>query len=54
MTDTWAAVDRTVTDAAPWVPLANGTQVDLVSARVSGYQYNPVFGVLLDQLSVRR
>jgi hypothetical protein len=25
-----------------------------MSARVSNYQYNPVFGVLLDQLSVRR
>jgi hypothetical protein len=27
---------------------------DFMSARVSNYQYNPVFGVLLDQLSVRR
>jgi len=25
-----------------------------MSARVSNYQYNPVFGILLDQLSVRR
>lgn len=51
---TWAKVDRDVTDAAPWVPLAAMDEDDFMSARVSNYQYNPVFGVLLDQLSVRR
>ena len=50
----WAAVDRGVTDDAPWVPLAVLTQVDFVSARVSNYQYNPAIGVLLDQLVVHR
>jgi hypothetical protein len=49
----WAQVDRDVTDAAPWVPLAAMDEDDFMSARVSNYQYNPVFGVLLDQLSVR-
>jgi YVTN family beta-propeller protein len=51
---TWARVDREVTDAAPWVPLVSLNWDDFLSARVSNYQYNPVFGVLLDQLSVRR
>ena len=50
---TWAEVDREVTDAAPWVPLVNLTLVDFLSARVSNYQYNPAFGVLLDQLLIR-
>jgi peptide/nickel transport system substrate-binding protein len=49
---TWAKVDRLVTDDAPWVTLANMNEVDFMSARVSNYQYDPVFGVLLDQLSV--
>ncbi|MGA2805513.1 MAG: BTAD domain-containing putative transcriptional regulator [Acidimicrobiales bacterium] len=51
---TWAKVDRDVTDAAPWVSLAAMDEDDFMSARVSNYQYNPVFGILLDQLSVRR
>jgi peptide/nickel transport system substrate-binding protein len=51
---TWALVDREVTDAAPWAPLATLNEVDCLSARISNYQYNPVFGVMLDQLSVRR
>jgi peptide/nickel transport system substrate-binding protein len=51
---TWAAVDRGVTDAAPWVVLANLTTVDFVSSRVTNYQYNPAFGVLLDQLQIRQ
>jgi ABC-type transport system substrate-binding protein len=50
---TWAAIDRTVTCAAPWVPLANLNDVDFLSARVSDYQYNPFLGVLLDQLRIR-
>ena len=51
---TWAAVDRAVTSAAPWVPLATVNNVDFLSARVTNYQYNPFFGILLDQLQVRR
>jgi peptide/nickel transport system substrate-binding protein len=50
---TWATVDHEVTDAAPWVPLANPTAVDFLSARIGNYQFNPDFGVILDQLSVR-
>jgi peptide/nickel transport system substrate-binding protein len=50
---TWAAVDREVTDAAPWVVLANLTNVDFLSSRVTNYEYNPAVGVLLDQLVIR-
>jgi ABC-type transport system substrate-binding protein len=53
-TATWAAVDRAVTFAAPWVPLANMNNVDFLSARVTNYQYNPFFGILLDQLQIRK
>jgi hypothetical protein len=51
---TWATVDKAVTFAAPWVPLANLNNVDFLSARVTNYQYNPFFGILLDQLQIRR
>jgi peptide/nickel transport system substrate-binding protein len=50
---TWAAVDRAVTCAAPWVTLANLNNVDFLSTRVTNYQYNPFLGVLLDQLQIR-
>ncbi len=50
----WGAVDRGVTDDAPWVALATLTQVDFVSARVRNYQYSPTIGVLLDQLAVHQ
>jgi YVTN family beta-propeller protein len=51
---TWAAADRAVTYAAPWVILANLENIDFLSARVSNYQYNPFLGVLLDQLQIHR
>jgi peptide/nickel transport system substrate-binding protein len=51
---TWAAVDRAVTNAAPWVTLATLNNVDFLSARVTNYQYNPFWGVLLDQLQIRQ
>ncbi len=51
--ETWAAVDRAVTFAAPWVTLATLNNVDFLSARVTNYQYNPFLGVLLDQLQIR-
>ena len=50
---TWASVDRAVTYAAPWVPFVNLNNVDFLSSRVSNYQYNPLLGVLLDQLRIR-
>ena len=50
---TWAAVDRAVTRAAPWVTLAVLKNTDFLSARIGNYQYNPFWGVLLDQLQIR-
>jgi YVTN family beta-propeller protein len=49
---TWARVDRVVTHAAPWVVLANLTNVDFLSTRVTNYQYSPFLGMLLDQLQI--
>jgi ABC-type transport system substrate-binding protein/DNA-binding SARP family transcriptional activator/streptogramin lyase len=51
---TWTAVDRAVTSAAPWVPLAVLDNVDFLSTRVTNYQYNLFFGIVLDQLRIRR
>ena len=49
----WSRIDRAVVDEALVVPLITLKQVDLVSARVGNYQYNPQWGVLLDQLWVK-
>ena len=49
----WASVDRKITDLAPWVPFASLRFADFTSARVGDYQYNPLWGILLDQLWVR-
>jgi YVTN family beta-propeller protein len=48
----WAAVDRALVDAAPWVPLYNANSVELVSRRVGGFRFSPIYGTLLDQLWV--
>jgi peptide/nickel transport system substrate-binding protein len=45
----WSSVDRRLTEAAAWVPTVNLRQVDLVSSRLHNYQYNPVWGFLVDQ-----
>ena len=49
----WAKIDRDITDQAPWVAFANGVVLEVNSARVGNYQYNPQWGTLLDQLWVR-
>jgi peptide/nickel transport system substrate-binding protein len=49
----WAKVDREITDLAPWVPFASLRAADFTSVRVGNYQYNPIWGILLDQLWVR-
>jgi YVTN family beta-propeller protein len=48
----WAAVDREMVDAAPWVPLFNPHAMEVVSQRVGNYQFNPEYGSLIDQLWV--
>jgi ABC-type transport system substrate-binding protein len=49
----WAEIDRTITDAAPWVPLAVDRQYDVVSRRIGNYEHHPQFGVLIGQAWVR-
>ena len=49
----WVRVDREVTSLAPWVPFVSLNTADFTSARVGDYQYNPIWGILLDQLWVR-
>jgi peptide/nickel transport system substrate-binding protein len=46
----WAQVDHQVTDQAPWVDLFNPKQIDFLSARVQGYQWNPQWYILIDQM----
>jgi peptide/nickel transport system substrate-binding protein len=46
----WARIDRALTNLAIFLPTVTPREVDLLSRRVGDYQYNPVWGVLLDQL----
>jgi YVTN family beta-propeller protein len=52
-TAAWAAIDRELTDLAPWAPLYNPRDLTFLSARVGNYQFHPYWEVLLDQLWVR-
>jgi peptide/nickel transport system substrate-binding protein len=49
----WSKIDHEVMQKAPLIPIAIGTEVDLISRRVGNYQFNPFWGVLPDQLWVR-
>jgi YVTN family beta-propeller protein len=49
----WAGIDRRLVDLAPWVPLYTFNSADFVSRRVGNYQYNPQWGVLVEQLWVK-
>jgi len=49
----WGQVDHEITDLAPWVDLYNPKQIDFLSSRVKGYQWNPQWYILIDQLSVK-
>jgi YVTN family beta-propeller protein len=49
----WGVADRHLTDAAPVVPLVNQKTMTILSRRVENFQYHPLWGVLLDQLSIR-
>jgi YVTN family beta-propeller protein len=52
-TASWAAIDRELTDRAPWVSLYNPTDLIVLSARVGNYQFHPYWNLLIDQLWVR-
>jgi len=49
----WAQLDRQLTDRAVFLPTVTPNEVDLLSARAGNFQYNPVWGALIDQLWVR-
>jgi YVTN family beta-propeller protein len=49
----WTRIDHELTRKADWVPTVNERQVDLVSKRLGGYQFNPVWGFLADQSWIR-
>jgi peptide/nickel transport system substrate-binding protein len=49
----WAQVDKQVTDQAPWVSMFNPKYIDVLSDRVTGYQFSPQWYFLLDQASVK-
>jgi peptide/nickel transport system substrate-binding protein len=49
----WAAIDRELVNMAPWVPLYNPRDLNVLSARVGNYQFHPYWNVLIDQLWVR-
>jgi ABC-type transport system substrate-binding protein/DNA-binding SARP family transcriptional activator len=48
----WSRLDRKLTDLALTVPTVTPNAVDIVSGHIHNYQYNPVWGALLDQLTV--
>jgi ABC-type transport system substrate-binding protein/DNA-binding beta-propeller fold protein YncE len=49
----WARLDRQLTDLAIWVPTVTPNEADLLSRRVRNYEYNPVWGALIDRLWIR-
>ena len=51
--ESWAELDRALTDRAPWVSLYTPYKGDFVSKRVGNYQHHPLWGALLGQLWVR-
>jgi hypothetical protein len=46
-------IDRQLTDAAVWVPTVTLREIDFTSRRLRNYEYNPVWGFLVDQSWVR-
>jgi ABC-type transport system substrate-binding protein len=50
--EAWAAIDRRITDQAPWLALYNPRLDIATSARVGNYQFHPFFGLMLDELWV--
>ena len=49
----WAAIDRRIGMASPWVPLYATRWTDVLSNRLGNYEYNPMFGFLIDQAWVQ-
>jgi peptide/nickel transport system substrate-binding protein len=51
--NTWAQIDKEVTDQAPWVAMFNPKYVNFVSKRVKGFIFSPQWYFLIDQASVK-
>ena len=49
----FAPGDGQATNLAIWLPTVTPDETDLISHRTGNYQYNPVWGALIDQLWVR-
>jgi peptide/nickel transport system substrate-binding protein len=49
----WAAIDRRIGIASPWVPLYTMRWNDVMSKRLGNYQYHPMLGFLIDQAWVK-
>jgi peptide/nickel transport system substrate-binding protein len=49
----WAQADHKITDQAPWVAMFNPKYIDVLSSRVTGYQFSPQWYFLLAQASVK-
>jgi peptide/nickel transport system substrate-binding protein len=50
----WENLDvSTMRTLAPWAPLINPTWVDLISSRLTGYVYTPVYGIDLTTLRAK-
>lgn len=49
----WARLDQQLTNLAIWLPTVTPNETDLLSARTGNYQYDPVWGPLIDQLWIR-
>ena len=46
----WTQVDHADTDQGAWVDMYNPKQIDFLSKNVHGYQWNPQWYILIDQL----
>jgi YVTN family beta-propeller protein len=49
----WTRIDHRLTDLAAWVPTVAEREVEVTSARLHNYEYNPVWGFLADQSWLR-
>jgi len=49
----WRRVETSLADEAMTVPLLSGENITLTAERVGNYQYHPLWGPLIEQLSVR-
>jgi peptide/nickel transport system substrate-binding protein len=49
----WSAIDRQLTNHAPWLAMYNPRLNIATSPRLGNFQYHPFYGLLLDQLWIR-